>query len=185
MQPIRGFSLEAHTGDPDTWPETSALLFEGRSTGVRIAGYQVEAQYHCRHGFLLITSFDCPYEESSHFVLLDPRFRSLATAELGALYGSLLLHAHWPLDEDSLQLHYQMRRFYRLRVRPPKPLLRRGFALRVERDERAWDEDPRAKASVQTLERAVAVQRQDAIVDPVPVTDLEEGLSALPEDRLR
>ena len=176
MQLIQGFSLDPHPGEYDTWPETSALRFEGRPTGTQLPGYVVEAQYRCRHGFLLITSYDCPYEESNSFVLLDGRFQILASAALGAMYGSYLLHDHWPLDDDTLQLHYQMRRFYRLQVQQPRALLRREHALRLERDERAWVTDPRAKASVAALERSLLAQRADAILDPVPVVDLGEHL---------
>lgn len=170
------FSLARHEGPYENWPRKTRLFCEGLPTGTEVEGYVIEAQYRCAHGHLLITSFDCPFEESNSFTLLDARFQVLATARLLVPYGSFLLHAHWPLDDHTLQLHYEMRRFYRLRIRPPGGLLRRHHSLVLSRDELAVSEDPRARTSVRELERRLADLRAEmALVDAVPVTDLTDG----------
>lgn len=170
------FSLSKHEGPYEQWPVTTALLCEGAPTGTQIEGYVIEAQYLCVAGHLLITSFDCPYEEANRFTLLDERFQVLATTELGAPYGSFLLNAHWPLDAHTLRLHYEMRRFFRLRIVPPGGLLRRRHRLELVRDDRAWTDDPRAAVSVRDLEdRLAALRAELSLIDAVPVVDATYG----------
>jgi hypothetical protein len=172
----RRFSLARHAGAYESWPKKTRLYCEGLPTGTEVEGYVIEAQYRCAHGHLLVTSFDCAFEESNSFTLLDQHFQVLATTQLLVPYGSFLLHAHWPLDDNTLQLHYEMRRFYRLRIRPPGGLLRRHHSLTLSRDDRAWSEDPRAGTSVRELERRLAALRAErALVDAVPVMHQTDG----------
>ena len=159
MEAQQRFSLAKHEGPYERWPVKTALLCDGVPTGTQIAGYVIEAQYRCAHGHLLITSFDCPFEEANSFTLLDDRFQVLAEAKLGVMYGSFLLNNHWPLDGHTLHLHYDMRCFYRLHVDPPGGLLHRRHRLRLTRDDRAWPDDPRAAASVHALENRLAAVR--------------------------
>lgn len=179
--PQQRFSLAKHEGPYERWPVKTALLCDGLPTGTQIEGYVIEAQYRCEAGHLLITSFDCPFEESNSFTLLDERFQVLATCELLVPYGSFLLNAHWPLDAHTLQLHYEMRRFYRLCIVPPGGLLRRRHRLKLRRDDRAWVDDPRAAAAVHDLETRLAALRADmSLIDAVPLTDLTDGAGGAP-----
>lgn len=181
MELQQRFALAKHGGPYEHWPVKTALLCDGVPTGTQIEGYVIEAQYCCEAGHLLITSFDCPFEESSSFTLLDQRFHVLATAELLVPYGSFLLNAHWPLDDTTLQLHYDTRRFYRLRIVPPGGLLRRRHRLRLTRDDRAWPDDPRAAASVHALEnRLAAVRAGLSPIDALPLSELTDGSGGVP-----
>jgi hypothetical protein len=131
MELISSFSLEKHEGPYESWPRLTRLFFDGQATGTSVPGYVIEAQYRCPEGYLLITSQDCPFEESSDFILLSPRFEVVAQRFLGEMYGSYLLHAHWPRAEGSLVLHYYQALCFTLSIRhwwfgrKPKLVLRR------------------------------------------------------------
>jgi hypothetical protein len=75
LHEITTFSLEKHTGPYETWGTNSALFADGNSTGKRVPGFVIEGQYAWNGGYLLITSYDCPFEESQEFLLLDCEFR--------------------------------------------------------------------------------------------------------------
>ncbi|MCL1089866.1 hypothetical protein L2744_09635 [Shewanella profunda] len=112
MQPITGFSLLAECKDglePD--PLKMPLYFNGQQTHTFIAGLVIEGQYRCvlpnkTSGYLVITSFDCPFEESTEFSLLDDTFALVTKTSLAQLYDSFLLYAHWPMADNRLRLHY-------------------------------------------------------------------------------
>lgn len=175
------FLLAKHEGPYERWPVKTALLCDGLPTGTQIEGYVIEAQYRCVAGHLLITSFDCPYEEANRFALLDERFQVLATTELRVPYGSFLLNAHWPLDAHTLRLHYEIRRFFRLRIVSPGGPLRRRPRLELVRDEHAWTDDPRAAVAVRDLEdRLAALRAELSLIDAVSLADPADGVGGTP-----
>jgi hypothetical protein len=118
MQHIALFSLETHEGAYDKWPSKTRLFADGRDTGEVVSGYVVEAQYQCAAGYLLITSFDCPYEEANDFLLLNDRYQTVAKTRLGVMYGTFLLQTHRPLSDTSLDLDYGDGLRYILAIRP-------------------------------------------------------------------
>lgn len=133
MDAIDTFSLASHAGPYERWPSTTALFAEGRPTGTSVPGYVLEAQYRCADGYLLITSWDCPFEEANDFVLLDERFARRAHASLGVPYGSFLLESHTPAGPRELVLRYDGKTVYRLTIHPPAGW-RRWFSLRLRRE---------------------------------------------------
>lgn len=112
MQPITAFSLlTARTDGLELNPLKMPLYFNGQHTHTFIAGLVIEGQYRCvlpnkTSGYLVITSFDCPFEESTEFSLLDEAFKLIATTSLAQMYDSFLLHSHWPIADNRLRLHY-------------------------------------------------------------------------------
>ncbi len=157
MQAIDRYRLETHNGPYASWPSTSHLIVDGRLTTQRAPGYVIEAQYRTPHGDVLITSYDCPFEESNAFVLLDAQHRCVAKKSLGGWYASFLLHAHWPINASTLVLHYAEALFFTLSVLPPWPCIGRAPRLRLRRVAH-WQGDERMRAShralQQTLDRA-------------------------------
>jgi hypothetical protein len=154
MELINTFSLARHTGEYSTWPLASRLLFEGRDTGTAIKGYAIEAQYRWREGYLLITSWECPFEESNNFTLLDKHFRPVATCELGAMYASFLLIKHWPVSAHELRLHYDDNIFYTLRIAEKAGLFRKRLSLELALFE-SPELDSQALLSIQEHEKAL------------------------------
>ena len=78
MEPIELFSLAKHDVPYEEWPSRTELLVERAAVGVAIPGYVIEAQYRCGPGHLLITSYDCPFEEASTFIPLGTDYSVLA-----------------------------------------------------------------------------------------------------------
>lgn len=155
MTPIDRYRLETHSGPYESWPPDSVLLVDGRRTTTRIAGYEIEAQYRTPLGDLVVTSYDCPFEESNAFTLLDASFAVLAKAELGIPYDTFLLHEHWPIDACTLALHYQERIFYTLQIRAGGGLLARKPRLRLSR-KHAWRRVPRMVEAHDRLQASLA-----------------------------
>ena len=112
MQPITAFSLlTARTDGLEPNPLKMPLYFNGQHTHTFITGRVIEGQYRCvlpnkTSGYLVITSFDCPFEESTEFSLLDEAFKLIATTSLAQMYDSFLLHSHWPIADNRLRLYY-------------------------------------------------------------------------------
>lgn len=106
MKEIDYFSLEKHTGMYDTWPLRSRLFINGEFTSQNLPGYKIKAQYKCASGYLIITSWDCPFEEAATFILISPEYKILAQKSLGKMYSSYLLYSHKVLSETSLELDF-------------------------------------------------------------------------------
>lgn len=155
MEPIDCFRLATHSGPYTSWPERTRLLRDGVETTTQVPGYEIEAQYRTGGGFLLVTSFDCPFEESNAFLLLDDRLNVIGKRELLAPYGSFLLHAHWPIDASTLALHYYDDLFYTLHVRPPRRFIGRHPRLSLRRCLH-WRQDPRMQQSLEVLRERLA-----------------------------
>lgn len=155
MTPIDRYHLPAQAGTAQETPLTSALWVGGRPTGEHVPGCAIEAQYATPLGDLLVTSYDCPFEESNSFVLLDAAARTVARADLAVPYGSFLLNEHWPLDETTLVLHYHERLFYTLAVAPAGRWLVRRPRLRLRRQHR-WQADARMAQAHARLQQRLA-----------------------------
>ncbi len=151
MQATARFALETHAGPYERWPSSSRLIVDGTPVDARVPGYVIDAQYRTPFGTLLVTSFDCPFEESSCFLLLDEALRIVARKELVAPYASWLLDAHWPDASGALVLHYQVGAFFRLEVMPPRRWWPRRPWLRLTRVVH-WRRDPRMCAAHAALE---------------------------------
>lgn len=152
MKPISAFSLEKHEGPYEKWPMRSRLFLDEQSTGAAIPGYEIEAQYQYGDAYLIITSQDCPFEESNDFLLLDRNFKIIARNQLLVPYGSFLLHAHWPIGLNAIRLHYYERLFYTLVVQEKQGLFGLRHKLKLYRDDEP-EQDPRSLASVAELQK--------------------------------
>lgn len=155
MTPIDGYNLEPHIGPYSSWPLTSILRVNGQVTEARVPGYFIEAQYESNLGNILITSYECPFEESNTFLLLDHSHGIVARAELGIPYDSFLLHEHWPVDESTIRLHYHENAFYTLQVLPSGSWLRRKHHFRLRR-ELIWRKDERMSEANARLQQQLA-----------------------------
>jgi hypothetical protein len=99
--PIDRFELQAHTGPYQSWPGRSRLIVDGELHSTAVPGYTLLRQYALSDGFLLVTDFDCPFEESTCFVLLSPYLRVLSHRTLGGMYSSFLLkRVQWCTERE-------------------------------------------------------------------------------------
>ncbi len=137
VQPIKRFSLGEHIGPRETWGTTSELFVDHAATGRRIPGLLIEGQYACDAGYVLIMSYDCSFEESLTFLLLDPEFRIVSERTLEAMYNSYLLMKNYVIGDNDIGLELAGEdRPWTLKVRPNSwPSFRR---LRIRRPA-IWD----------------------------------------------
>ncbi len=94
------------------------LYLDGQESGTSVPGYVIEAQYEWQVYSLLITSYDCLYEEANSFVLLDEKLQIVSRRSLGGWLATFLLEEHAPVAENSLQLRYWGDLHYRLSIEP-------------------------------------------------------------------
>lgn len=152
MEEIGNFSLEVHQGPYENWPRKSRLYFNDTDTLVKIPGYDIEAQYKNELGYLLITSHDCPFEESNEFIFLDFNYRVLAANELLVDYGTYLLYAHWPTSSNTLRLHYLSEEFYDLSIKNIENIFGRSVKIKLSKF-RNYEKDPKALNSILKLKK--------------------------------
>jgi hypothetical protein len=114
------------------WPLTSLLLDRGLPAGTLVPGYLLERQF-CLRGesddYLLISSYDCPYDESTEFTLLDRDFRIRGRSSLGGCYTSFGLDEVAIVGECELRLRFDDD-WWRLEIRQHGSWFRRRLRLR-------------------------------------------------------
>jgi hypothetical protein len=105
MRRVERFTLLAHAGDPAPLPLDSLLIADGEATSSRVPGVEILEQFEIIAGYLLVTDYDCPFEETFYFVLLDHDFRTVSCRSLGARFSfvpdgriHLLQELHWEDD---------------------------------------------------------------------------------------
>ena len=116
MEKITLLSLEKHQGLYESWARFSRLYANGVDTQKRVPGYVIEAQYKCEEGYLVITSQDCPFEESNDFLLLDHVFETVAKSGIGIPYSPFLVSDHWPISKKAIRIHFNEELFYTLSI---------------------------------------------------------------------
>jgi hypothetical protein len=139
MLPVDTFRLAAHAGPYETWPLRTALLRDdGAPTGVRLPGYALRGQYRVGDDWLLVTDWDCPYEECTEVLLLDAALRVRARRRFGAMYASWLLDRAEVVSDDTLRLRFFGGDAATVQVVPPAwwTPWRRAPRLRVRADAR-------------------------------------------------
>lgn len=107
MRPISSFGLEQHAGEYKNWPLRTELLRDGQKTGVKVPGFQILHQFERENGeFVLVTDWDCPFEEATEILLLGPSLRVLCRKTFGAPYYSWLLMGVNVKGADTLELDF-------------------------------------------------------------------------------
>jgi hypothetical protein len=159
LTPITRYSLANHEGEYNDWPLTTLLIIDGVPSTYRVPGYVLDAQYQWNDNVVLITSWDCPFEESYDFLLLDREHTIVSRKSLGAPYGTYLLHGEWPHDDLSIRLHFYEHRFYTLSIRQPTGMFRRKLSLHLQHH-LLTPPDERTQTSVRELDRLL--QEHDA-----------------------
>jgi hypothetical protein len=102
------FELEKHNGPYEKWPLKSRLIVDGALTDVRVTGYSLLHQFEIPNGFLLVTDYDCPFEESTNFTLLSRELRVISRRSIGGAYCSFLLDKiEWLDDRNLIAVFYQ------------------------------------------------------------------------------
>ena len=89
---VTKFALKPHEGEYETWPGESQLIVDGETIKTWIPGYRLLRQYETPLGFILITDYDCPHEESIAVSLVCHRYYILIEeCDITRPYNSFIL----------------------------------------------------------------------------------------------
>ncbi|MDH5657664.1 MAG: hypothetical protein OEZ34_17245 [Spirochaetia bacterium] len=131
MKEIEDFSLEGHQGPYEKWPLKTRLFYKAEETGTFISGFVIEKQYSLNNEFyFLIASYDCPFEESNEFYLLDKNFKIKSRRSLIFPYESYLLMNVEIFNEKELLLEYASKVTYKLTLHPGASWFQRKIKLK-------------------------------------------------------
>ena len=97
MHAIDEFSLQAGG-------QGSRLLRAGVDAGTELPGCVLDAQYRHDGGYLFVTSWDCPFEETLNVIVTDPALRIVAQMAIGVPYATVWLEGHEATPEGRLLL---------------------------------------------------------------------------------
>ncbi len=107
MKKINIFSLIQHTGDYATWPLKTQLLINQQPTQTYLPGYQLLHQFQLTSGeYLLITDWDCPFEEATEVLLLSADLTLAARHTFSVPYGSFNLDDLQVMDDVNVKLTF-------------------------------------------------------------------------------
>ena len=127
MQVIIVFSLVTHSGAYKDWPLKTPLLLNGQPTSLVIPGFQLLHQFQLQSGeYLLITDWDCPFEEATEFLLISGDFKIIARKKLGTPYASFLLDSVEVLNNHQLKVTIFENDHFLLTIKPPSLLRNKG-----------------------------------------------------------
>ena len=105
MKEITVFSFKPQPGAYETWSLCSELIMNEKRTGKYVPGFVIGAQYAYKHLYLIVTSWDCLYEESQEFILLSKDLTVLCKKHVGHIYSTILLESHEAVAEDQVLFH--------------------------------------------------------------------------------
>lgn len=118
MSAISRFYLQAHSGPYQKWPLKSQLFCDGEPTGTQLAGYSLLYQFETPTGYFLVHDWDCPFEEMTHFTLLDRKLRVLCSRALGAPYASWLLTGFKAIGDNRFEATFGDSDNWSITIRP-------------------------------------------------------------------
>ena len=106
MQPLQRFALEKHSGPYEKWPMRTRVIVDGvPHPTLTIPGYELLRQYQTDLGFVLITNYDCPFEEAVSITLVAPDLsRAISTGTIGAAYYTFWLDDVEWIDANHFRL---------------------------------------------------------------------------------
>jgi hypothetical protein len=161
---VTTFTLEKHEGPYEKRPLTSKLTVNGHDTLTRLSGFVIEGAYRCSAGYLIITSWDCPFEEANTFTLLNSGFEIVSQASLGVMYDTYLLEKHWPISASAIRLHYYGDFFYTLHLETSPWWQNQTPKLVLDLFE-DFESDPEAMASLRDVKKKTEVYLQTRKLD--------------------
>ena len=105
MKKISTFSLKKQTSPYEAWQLKSELLINGERTDKFVPGFVIEAQYSFKDFYLIVTSWDCAYEESQEFLLLSKDLEVLSKKHIGELYSTVWIEYHEIVAKNQVLFH--------------------------------------------------------------------------------
>lgn len=105
MKEISLFSFKKPHSPYEAWKLESELLMNAKHTNICIPGFFIEAQYAYKNLYLIVTSWNCCYEDSLEILLLSKELQVISKKHIGQIYSSVLLESHEVIAEDRVLFH--------------------------------------------------------------------------------
>ncbi|WP_102796179.1 hypothetical protein [Bowmanella denitrificans] len=119
MLAIDLFSLQKHQDDYHQWPLSSLLYYRGKSLGILIPGYVIEQQFELKDYYLLLLSWDCPFEEGCEVIVLSKQLKVVGKYSFTPFLNSYVLSSIRETATNHFQLVFKTECFS-LRIDYPK-----------------------------------------------------------------
>jgi hypothetical protein len=177
MKPINRFTLETHDGPYDKWPLRSRLSLDGKPTGISLPGYTLLHQFETSNAYILVTDYDCPFEEITNFALISKPLRLQSCRWVGWMYETFLLERIEWIDDRTFTAFFYGNLCCRLTIRSwGIPYIRPRLKLQLDRSGVTADGGVRAPVGTFSIRKlANAFIHEATPVRVVPVA----GLSAI------
>lgn len=94
------------------------LQLTAAGLGTVVPGVRLEQQFVCEPGYLVLTSDDCPFEETLHILLFDRALRVLDSLQMGQPYTGAMLAGLNSTGQRELQFSFFGAERWHLRVLP-------------------------------------------------------------------
>jgi len=134
MTPINRFTLEKHDGPYETWPLRSRLSLDGKPTDISLPGYTLLHQYETSYGYILVTDYDCPFEEITNFALVSRQLLLKSCRSVGWMYETFLLERIEWIDDRTFTAFFHGNLYCRFTVRSwGIPYIRPRLKLQLDR----------------------------------------------------
>lgn len=172
MKPINRFTLEKHDGPYDKWPLRSRLSLDGKPTDISLPGYTLLQQFETSSGYILVTDYDCPYEEITNFALISKQLRLQSCRWLGWMYETFLLERIEWMDDGSFTAFFCGNLCVRFTVRSwGIPYIRPRLKFQLDRSGVRDDGgvmQPVGTLNIRKLANAFIPEATPALIVPVP-----------------
>jgi hypothetical protein len=174
MKPINRFTLQKHGGPYETWPIRSRLSLDGQPIDIWLPGYKLLHQFETPYGYILITDYDCPYEEITNFALISKQLRVQSCRWIGWVYETFLLERIEWIDDRTFTAFFCGNLCCRFTVRSwGIPYIRPRLKLQVDRSVALGDGDVRSPTRTLNIRRlANAFIPEATPADVLPVAAL-------------
>jgi hypothetical protein len=144
MKPIDRFTLQKHDGPYEKWPQRSHLFLDGNPTDICLPGYTLLHQFETPSGYILVTDYDCPYEEITNFALVSKQLRVQSCRWIGWMYETFLLERIEWIDDRTFTAFFCGNFCCRFTVRSwGIPYIRPRLKLQLDRSVVPGDGDVR------------------------------------------
>ena len=135
MQSINDFTIENIHGKNKDYDYTSTLYYQGRDTGLTLAGLYLHAQFKSDNKYILFLTEKCSFEEGLYIYFIEPYFKILDRAEIGMPYiPAILDNLKIENDHEISFTFYSNDEKWTLTILPtPKRVLTFGLKVPVRR----------------------------------------------------
>lgn len=120
MNLIDKFSIQEYEGEYEKRPLKSLLYYCGEALGTKVSGYVVEKQFELAYYFLLLISWDCPFEEGYEIIVINKLQKIVGNYSFTPFYNGYNLCAVAELSKNHFKLTFNESDNFEVIINYPK-----------------------------------------------------------------